>query len=435
MQRQNALRPRHGRLSMTGLFGMVLLVAGGAGAPTTAAVSDMSEGAKAGYWEDRAPRIGDQAPPLTIEEIFEPQSVPGAQALLDWDMVQGKTLVLEFTASWCGPCLAIIPHMNSVFDDLRREINEGSIVVIAISNELPKDIRKLSLNHGAKVPLVRDADGSSFEDYWVNGIPFVVLVDPEGVIRALTHPSEITPEAVRAVSRGEPVDLTLTNASPKRRSWNHYLDDASSAVEPKCVVERTDSLAGVLRSNSKTGRIHTSGAVPSVLLATSLGVPQGDIDMRIDVPDDLYFSVDVIPPDGEIGTSRDLLCQALLAELGAECIREKELSTVKLLQRIPNAPPPPPGDEKESVMEARPGALQLPNVTMPRLVQILRMFSNSPIVDDTGLQDIYNVQLKWDLDGGADALREALAQIGLRLVEGEKEVVKFTIRPVPHARE
>src|SRR5262249_33930918 len=65
--------------------------------------------------EAQGPQIGDNPPQLGLETIL--QAPAGTEAT--WASLKGKVVVLEFWATWCGPCIAAIPHLNEMADQFK----------------------------------------------------------------------------------------------------------------------------------------------------------------------------------------------------------------------------------------------------------------------------------------------------------------------------
>ena len=123
---------------------------------------------------------GSKAPPIDVETLL--QAPEGAS--LGWEQLHGKVVVLEFWATWCGPCVAAIPHINELADQFKGE----PVQFVALTQEREKTVAAFLANKPihAWVGLARR---STFEGYHVKGIPMTVLVRPDGVIDAVTHPT------------------------------------------------------------------------------------------------------------------------------------------------------------------------------------------------------------------------------------------------------
>src|SRR5262245_6800362 len=145
------------------------------------------------------PKVGDVAPPILVETVYAPEDSFPVAADFTWDELAGKVVVLEFTASWCGPCLAALPHLN----ELALAFRDEPVVFLSLSSESDATCRKLQLEHRFETIFCRDADGSVFHDYWVFGIPHLVIIDPHGRIAAITHPREVEAKHNRAGVDGE----------------------------------------------------------------------------------------------------------------------------------------------------------------------------------------------------------------------------------------
>ena len=130
------------------------------------------------------PKIGDPAPELAIETMLKGP----ADNDLSWKALKGQALVLEFWATWCGPCIGAIPHFN----ELAEEFSDQPVRFLSISDEEESIIEPFLDSQPISGWVGLDLDRSVFRDYAVMGIPATVLVDKEGVIQAVTQPHHVT---------------------------------------------------------------------------------------------------------------------------------------------------------------------------------------------------------------------------------------------------
>ncbi|MGA2870240.1 MAG: TlpA disulfide reductase family protein, partial [Verrucomicrobiota bacterium] len=73
------------------------------------------------------PKTGDIPPPLTLTKTV--QGDPATD--ISWDKLKGKVVVLEFWATWCGPCIKAIPRLN----DLAEQFKGKPVVFISVTSE------------------------------------------------------------------------------------------------------------------------------------------------------------------------------------------------------------------------------------------------------------------------------------------------------------
>ncbi|MGI9015218.1 MAG: redoxin domain-containing protein [Phycisphaerales bacterium] len=129
---------------------------------------------------------------------FEMPDAPDQQAMVDqpapaWEGkdldgknisladFSGKVVVMDFWATWCGPCIKAMPDMQKIADTF----SDQPVAVLGINADAPgsdEAVRAFLESHKFTMRQVMD-DGSIGSDYGVSAIPCVVIVDQKGVVR------------------------------------------------------------------------------------------------------------------------------------------------------------------------------------------------------------------------------------------------------------
>lgn len=119
-------------------------------------------------------------PDLTGEEAhdFELSDLSGGRVRLN--ELRGKVVLLDFWASWCGPCRVELPTILS----LQEEFAEKGLVVFGVNNESSEVARKFLEENGFALRTILDAENEVHRLYQVVAIPTVVIVNREGMISA-----------------------------------------------------------------------------------------------------------------------------------------------------------------------------------------------------------------------------------------------------------
>ena len=132
----------------------------------------------------RAAQIGDPAAPLQITEWVKGEAVDLAE-------VKGKKIVvIEFWATWCGPCKTSIPHLT----ELQKKFAGRGVVFIGVSDEDAAKVRPFVDQMGDKMDYTvaidnnRQTSAGYMKAYGQNGIPCAFIVDREGSIAWVGHP-------------------------------------------------------------------------------------------------------------------------------------------------------------------------------------------------------------------------------------------------------
>ncbi len=120
---------------------------------------------------------GLQAPDFTLPDIAEGKPPITLSAL------RGKTVYVDFWASWCAPCLRSMPLINELYAKYR----EQGFEVIAINVDDPvEDGREFLLDTPLDYLIAADPKGEMLGAYAVRGMPTSFLIDRDGVVR-LVH--------------------------------------------------------------------------------------------------------------------------------------------------------------------------------------------------------------------------------------------------------
>lgn len=128
--------------------------------------------------------LNQKAPEFTVQQWLTAQPE-----------MKGKFILIDFWATWCGPCRKAIPELNALQKEFKKDL-----VVIGISDETPEKVLAMT-SPAIEYFSAVDTKATMKSLLEVKGIPHVILIDPKGIVRWEGFPllpgDELKPEVVK----------------------------------------------------------------------------------------------------------------------------------------------------------------------------------------------------------------------------------------------
>jgi thiol-disulfide isomerase/thioredoxin len=139
-------------------------------------------------------RKGRSAPDFALPRV---DGQPGTVAL---SSLRGKVVLLDFWATWCAPCLEMLPVMDALYG----EFQSRGVEFVGINSDgpsaTPDDVRGFLRTHKISYPVVID-EGEVGGRYNVTGLPHFVVLNREGAISRVFFGLTRREELARALTR------------------------------------------------------------------------------------------------------------------------------------------------------------------------------------------------------------------------------------------
>ncbi|MDB5174683.1 MAG: thioredoxin [Phycisphaerales bacterium] len=182
---------------------------------------------------------------------------------IDLQKMHGKLVLVDFWATWCGPCMAEAPHMV----EINKKFGDKGLQILGISLDSDKaKMLQVSKASGFTWPQYFDGQGwqnKLWKQWGTDGIPFTVLVGPDGKVLWTGHPSQI--------------DMALEDA------FKHH---PPHLVDPKILADATkllDQIEGKITTNDAKGAVKLLGKVPAAASAdTDFAARAKDVQAKLE---------------------------------------------------------------------------------------------------------------------------------------------------------
>lgn len=123
-----------------------------------------------------APEIGALAPPFSLARYN------GGE--VDLQSLRGSPVVINFWATWCGPCAVEMPELQTLYDEMQAS---GVRIVGVNLSESPQAVAAWSQQYGLTFDLVLDYDGAVAALYRLRGQPSTYILSSDGIIQQIFY--------------------------------------------------------------------------------------------------------------------------------------------------------------------------------------------------------------------------------------------------------
>lgn len=390
--------------------------------------------------------VGQSAPDFEMKNLLN-YSMTSAK-LSDF---KGKAVILDFWATWCSPCVASLPKMDTL------QKNYGSkLQIILINNEDGERVKEFftKMEKVHRIDLMGEvANGQIFEQYGIKILPHYVWISKDGVVKAISKADQVTAENIETLISDGPLHLKTEDTLPSAKYTADLkplsgLDDGPQQLQYQSVITKyQDGQHSFFQIPTKpnltyTGRRILAKNLPPMMLYRiayggekfPTGFPSNQV--RIEVADSLQF----IESTNRFGDTSLLYCYDLIVpgfmKTDLYVIMKQDLERyfpirgqIKkqrvncLVLTAPDSSKLPVGGGKP-LIDKNYYWLKMTNQPFKKLSATLGYYLQSkgmPFKDETGITRDINIDISAKLTD-MDSVLSEIRKYGLDLAIAEREI-------------
>ena len=306
-------------------------------------------------------------------------------------------MVLEFWATWCGPCVANIPHLN----DLAEQFKDQPVVFISVTSENEDLIRFFLKNHPMKAWVGLDDYEVLNKAFRVVGIPHVVIVDANGHIAAIAHPASIKPENLAEVLAGKKCSLPEPEVYTADKHPAETVSNQAPALFEISIREHKmpQRIRGpICMWSSDTNGCDINGRIATIESALNFvfGKTSSRTSINCKLPDG-YYDFELRTPLGHSNELQNEFIAALRTTFGLKVRQITKRMDGYVLTRINTNAPGFRQINKPGGGGQTGGGFRLNGSDMKGIARYLELALRKPVFDETGLKGLFAADMQWKL--------------------------------------
>ena len=353
----------------------------------------------------------------------------------------GKVVMIEFWATWCGPCVGAFGHINELVNKFRGK----EVVFISISLDKGADadqkIRNILKIRPLNSMVVKDADGfPTKKAYNISSIPVTILIDKTGRIFQITNPNSVNEELLNSMLTGKssepsvPVKKMVENTETVKNvvpAQGNLHNPAFSLT-----IEENNTVAGSSSwYRQPDGKAGANNLSTLSFISWIYGV-SADYLVALDSLPEKRWNLQALYAPGFNDTILTLLQQIVPHSIGVQVTRGKKMMDVYVLT-CPDGIKPGTKctfnksavQEGESHSGSSEGFITITRQPVKSITEILGAEAGIIMVDQTGFEGLYDFILDFT-QGNLSSFINSLKECGLILTKEQRETDVLLIRNV-----
>ncbi|MBL7723634.1 MAG: TIGR03435 family protein [Chitinophagaceae bacterium] len=372
-------------------------------------------------------QVGDKVPDIVLENVIVPKLDGIVAKNLPLSNYKDKIVILDFWATWCGSCITSFPK----YEALQKSFGD-KLQIIMVTHQPVKRIQQFLKNRPMQLMVAVDTTEALRKYFEYRAIPHVILIDRNGIVRAITNSEEIKEKVIEDTWAGITISLPVKKDFMEFDGKTDYFNADSAKSEDFNLQPKMDGIPtfekrgkGIFKNRRISFYNHTIDLLYMAAYKMSYSRTINEIEGKEFDHSNKgdRFCLDVIVPIGKEENLYTTIQKKLSEVFGIKAKIEKRKMSVYVLKKNSDSVSFRISKETNDFYSAGAEYFTGNGVKVSALTDYLENFGimGIPVIDETGIKGRYDIQLKWEPEKKG-AVREAFAKAGFILEKAEREI-------------